>query len=950
MSYVPQVDHPGSFGVLTKDLKLDNVYIDKLFKEHPPHIAARILGHNTDNYDNLQLAGRIAISLVKNKLGIDLTSYLDRMKDHLDPKILEFYGDNIGSLQGMLNSREKEGDLNYDWFSANCLLKNYLTKINYDSDDVIETPFQMYLRIAVAMYYNHGDITKERFRDILRQGCEDFEKRYLEDEKEPFLRSLTLVNPENAESTKAFLLEMYKNHQYEKYYNEKGELRNLPETLGLKLALIKETFLDLCNQLYMPASPIIYNSGLIKGQLASCFLISVEDDTDSIVLGGVHTMSIISKNTGAIGLDVSRLRHSRIKNKGSSNGLVPWLYLYNATIRSFNQAGKRKGACTVFCRPHHIDIYEFCEVSLKEGDPYTRAHDLNTAIWFPWLFWERVKNDQTWTLMCPNESKSLNDIYGLEWEKEYILQELEISSGVRNPDGTKKNTRVVKARDLLHHIVKIQQKTGMPYILHADTINFKSNQKNLGYIRGSNLCLEICEYTDSNEVANCNLTSISLKAFVKGRAPINAVTESNLTDFYDFQKLGQITRRVVRNLNKIIDNNCYTMEKIKNSNMKHRPIGIGVSGFAEMLYLLNLPIEKDTGTKEANFVGGTEGEPSVNPIVKRLNKMVFACMYYNALLESVELAKTEGANQGTDQGSYSSFEGSPLSEGKFQFDLWKEEYILLKSLNRIDDKIRKEADDIPIHPSEWKQSETFDLYDRPGETSIIDPSWDYLRTVVKRYGVRNSLLLALMPTATSAQPLRNTETCEMPESNIYSRKVLKGNYPVLNRHLVEDLQEIGLWNTSVLRLMQNNNGSIAKFKKFVIDNWEVYPNFNMENLSRLDHIKSLYKTMWELSPKIFMHLGADRGRYICQSQSQNVYKFSPTDSQLMALHQYGNRLGSKTGMYYLRLGNASEPIKFSGADGPEEPKVPPTQSVISKSLERRQTEMVCNDEVCTSCQ
>lgn len=847
---------------LFEGLSINRDYVDGLVSERGLFFAAKSLGYTTDNYDNMQLAGRIAVYLLKEKLGTSLDEWLKRMNPILDPRVYQFYLDNLGQLQEVLNKREKQGDLNYDWFSANTLLKTYLTKLDYDSDDVIETPFQMFLRIAVAKYYNTTEET------LLR---------------------------------------------------------------------IEEDFLDLANQLYIPASPIIFNSGLINGQLASCFLGTSGDSLESIYHNWIWPTALISKNNGASGWDISRIRHSRIKNKGYSKGLIPWIKIQNDNIRAVDQGGKRKGACTLYCRPHHIDIYEFCEMPLKEGDSNMRGQDLNYAIWFPRLFWERVKNDEGWTLFCPNETERLNDLWGLEWEEEYMKYEL--ADYNINPNGywggTKRNKKVVKARDLLARICEIQLQTGMPYILHADAMNFKSNQKNLGYIRSSNLCVEICEYSSEDEIASCNLSSISLKAFVEPdeRTPgYSKLTIDNIDRYYNFKRLGELTRRVVERLNRVIDNNYYPMDKIKNANLKHRPLGIGVSGFAEVLYQLKIPITVNS---------------KLNPIVKRLNKMIFACMYFNGLVESLRLAIIHG--------EYSSFKGSPLSEGKFQFDLWRDEYLELVKQGRIDPKIRQEDDDLPMEPLEWDQDTIyFDVVGKPLEgfnihpesRYYVKPDWHSLRELIKTYGVRNSLLMALMPTATSAQPLRNTETCELPQSNLYSRKILNGAYPVLNAYLVTDLKNIGLWEPCIYNLLQADGGSISKLRNYVMNNREKVPQFK-GNFVEVDRIVNLYKTMWEVSSKVFMQLAADRGRYICQSQSTNVYLMDPTKEQMMALHQYGNLLGLKTGMYYLRSSSGVDQIKVTvDIDLVNYVENSKTKGVSNKKKQK----VDCTDEICIVCQ
>ncbi len=591
-----------------------------------------------------------------------------------------------------------------------------------------------------------------------------------------------------------------------------------------------------------------------------------------------------------------------------SKVIVPWIYLYNGVIRAVDQGGRRPGACTVYCRPHHTDIYEFCEMSLKTGEHYQRAHSLNFAIWFPWLFWDRVRKDQDWTLFCPAHTKKLNDIWGIEWIKQY--EQYERNSSVKKT--------VVKARHLLNHITSIERKSGMPYIMHGDACNMKSNQKNLGYIRSGNLCLEVIQYSSDDEISACNLASISLRAFCRGKTGI-------LLQDYDFKLLGKKIRQCVRNLNKVIDENWYPLDKIVKSNKAHRPIGIGVSGFAEMLHELDLPFQDPKNPSEPH------------PKTRRLNKMIFACMYWNALVESVKLAIKDG--------SYSSFKGSPIAEGKFQFDLWADEYELLNKHNFINPNIRKKEDDQPIDPCHWEQ-DTILLTDKNKRLYVLQPTWDSLRHNIDKFGLRNSLLLTVMPTASSAQPLRNGESVEAHQSNIYSRKVNKGAYPVINRYMIKDLQELSLWNRSTIDLIHSDRGSISKLYQFVLDNHDRYLDYKSTDTNniRLKWIIEKYKTMWELSMKIFMKMAAERGRYICQSQSTNIYLAEPTDEQLRALHLYGHYLGLKTGMYYLRSLAGTTAIKFS-----VDPKI--INYVNNVKIEQQDVKQVkCKGDICLNCQ
>ena len=706
------------------------------------------------------------------------------------------------------------------------------------------------------------------------------------------------------------------------YETENGYICETPVQLWMRISValywkkglneIKKIFNHLCKGYYIPASPTIFNAGMKRGQMSSCFLLAIDDNIESIY-DKLKEQALISKNNGAVGVDMSLLRHSKIGEDGKSSGIFPWVHLYNSSTRAVNQNGKRKGASTLFCRPHHIDIYEFCEGALKTGDPYSRAHDVNYALWFPWLFWDRLEKDDKWTLFCPAETPKLNNTWGSEWIEQYIKYE-------NDPNIPKK---VIKAKDLMSHIVNIQRKTGMPYILHGDAVNMKSNQKNLGYIRSSNLCLEICEYSSSDETPSCNLSSISLKSFVKCKYDMT----NSISKAYDFEKLGKISSQLVLNLNQVIEENKYFVETIKKSNNKHRPIGIGVSGFADMLHKLGLPFQD------------LNDDTKPHPVTSELNKMVFACIYWNALASSVYIA--------VETGKYSTFDGSPLSKGKFQFDLWKDEYESLKSLGMINDTIRIKEDDDEIEPKYWGQT-SYKL----SNGYVIKPTWVDLKIAIQKFGVRNSLLIALMPTATSAQPLRNSETVEAHQSNIYSRKVMKGAYPVVNRYLVKDLTKLGLWNNDIIALIQANNGSVSLLPNYVDFN---YPGF--EKWSELHDICNKYKTMWELSMKIFLKMAADRGRYVCQSQSTNIYLSDPSDEDLFAVHVYAQKLGLKTGMYYLREKAAIEPIKFS-VDHSIMKFVDDTLKFSEENITKKETipkltlkkKIVCNDEICISCQ
>ena len=842
-------------GKITDNLHVDLDNINKLIDKNGWKTASRILGYDIIKYDNLQLAGRMAIEEIRHKIGDGLDNYLIMMKPRLLDNIYQFIKSHKEQLQEMIDSRVNK-DILYDWFSANSLIKTYLTKDGIDGDPC-ETPLQLWMRITVTLYHNLDEI--------------------------------------------------------------------------------KTVFNQLCDGYYIPASPTIFNAGMRTGQMSSCFLMTVDDNLDSIY-DRLKDAAGTSKRMGANGIDMSRLRDSKIGLDGKSNGIMPWVKLYNDSTRAVNQNGKRKGATTIYNRPNHINIFEFCEGPLKSGDQHMRAHDVNYALWMSWLFWKRYKKDEDWSLFCPNLTRDLNDICGIEWIRRYEDYEKDLSVP----------KKVVNARKLLDHVMDSQRKTGMPYMLNGDAINMKCNQKNLGYIRCSNLCLEITEFTSDEEIASCNLSSISLRMFVKSKYDHNEdkiggfafspiVIAQQLKKCYDFNKLGEISRRVVVNLNKVIEENSYHHDQIKRSNDRNKPIGIGVSGFADALHELDIPFQNPNKSD------------TPYPATKELNKMIFACMYWNALASSVDLAISDG--------KYESFEGSPISEGKFQFDLWKDEYTLLKDHDMIDDRYRKKEDDDEINPDTWGQ-----LQYKLSNGDIIKPTWVDLRRVIKKYGIRNSLLIALMPTATSSQPLRNAETVEAHQSNIYSRKIMNGAYPVINRYMVNDLKELGLWSRETIDLIQSDGGSIKNIQNFAEEYPDKYPEYNPANNKRLGWVIQKYKTMWELSMFIFLDMAADRGRYVCQSQSLNIYLEDPSDEQLIAVHMYGNDIGLKTGMYYLREKAARDPIKitvdpdiikFIPSTIPvkyEEEKEEVISIKLTSSSKLSKSNVICNDEICISCQ
>ena len=550
------------------------------------------------------------------------------------------------------------------------------------------------------------------------------------------------------------------------------------------------------------ATPTLFNSGTPKPQLSSCFLLQMQDDSIDGIYNTLKNCAKISQSAGGIGLSIHNIRAtgSYIRGtNGTSNGIVPMLRVFNDTARYVDQGGgKRKGSFAIYLEPWHADVFEFLELKKNHGKEEMRARDLFYALWIPDLFMKRVEEDGNWSLFCPNEAPGLADCYGAKFEELYTRYEQE---------GRARKT--IKAQELWFAVLESQIETGTPYILYKDACNEKSNQKNLGTIKSSNLCTEIVEYTAPDEIAVCNLASIALPRFVNNGA-------------FDFQKLYDITKVITNNLNKIIDINYYPVEEARRSNMRHRPIGIGVQGLADAFIMLRMSFESDEA--------------------KALNRDIFETIYYASMVASMEEAKVHGA--------YETFAGSPASEGIFQFDMWG------------------------VEPTgRW--------------------NWDALRADVKKHGMRNSLLLAPMPTASTSQILGNNECFEPYTSNIYTRRVLSGEFTIVNKHLLKDLVKAGLWNETMKSKIIASNGSVQNIPEIPQD------------------IKEIYKTVWEIKQRAIIDMAADRGAYIDQSQSLNIFISDPNFAKLTSMHFYAWKKGLKTGMYYLRSKSAADAIKFT---------------------------------------
>jgi len=566
-----------------------------------------------------------------------------------------------------------------------------------------------------------------------------------------------------------------------------------------------ETYEMMSKKYFTHATPTLFNAGTPKPQMSSCFLLTMKDDSIDGIYDTLKQCSKISQSAGGIGLSIHNIRAkgSYIRGtNGTSNGIVPMLRVFNDTARYVDQGGgKRKGSFAIYLEPWHADVFDFLDLRKNHGKEEMRARDLFYAMWTPDLFMERVEANGDWTLMCPNECPGLADVYGAKFKTLYEKYEKE-----------GKGRKTIKARELWEKIVESQIETGTPYMLYKDACNEKSNQKNLGTIKSSNLCTEIVEYTAPDEVAVCNLASLALPMFVEDGK-------------FDHEKLYNVTYKVTKNLNVVIDRNYYPVQEARNSNMRHRPIGLGVQGLADAFILLRLPF--------------------TSPEAKQLNKDIFETIYFASLKASKDIAKVDGA--------YETFKGSPISKGKFQFDLWG---VKAKDLS-----------------GRW--------------------DWDELRTEIIESGVRNSLMLAPMPTASTSQILGNNECFEPYTSNIYTRRVLSGEFIIVNKHLLKDLVKLGLWYDELKNEILRTNGSIQ----------------NIENIPQ--NIKDLYKTVWELSMKDIIDMAGERGQFIDQSQSLNLFVENANLGKLTSMHFYAWKQGLKTGMYYLRTKSAVDAIKFT---------------------------------------
>lgn len=847
--YHSSIEMPFGISNLYKDLTIDislvspalENLISSLTRDNLDDVYDIIIHMLTDKSiihpDWSMFAGRMRIHQLKNMSGLgDPKRYIplrfsDATRDissALDPGYARFVDQFKDILDAMII---EDNDMNFNIFAVETLTKSYLYKYKHinkivrdsvtgtvdnfikELDSIVvdtdttstikESPQYMYMRVAVFLYMDSNDSLS---RDPMHTNI--IESR----DREIMLQNI---------------------------YN---------------------TYRNLSNGMYIQASPTMFNAGFKRHQMSSCFLLHPDDDMVSITKSWKDS-ALISMNTGAIGIDLSRLRHSSIGNSGESHGILPWAKIYNSIIPEVDQGGgKRKGSSTLFLQPWHKDIVEFVELKNPEGKDSMRARDLFYALWIPDEFMRRVEDDKDWTLFCPHEAPGLVDLYGSEFEKLYRKYEDMATNG-------KIPFKRLKARYIWNIILDSQIKTGGPFMLYGDSCNRKSNQQNLGTITHSNLCVEIIEYTDKDNIASCNLASISLPRMVSSVYVKDSVGYGRL--WFNFKMLDTITRELVRNINRVIDRNYYHKEipQIRDTNDRNRPIGIGVQGLDDVFAMMDILWDSDTA--------------------RELNSHIFEQIYYSAMSESY--------NEAQIYGCYPTFKGSPLSNGFFQFDL----YNLEQYNKRMGTEYRATVETFEQMVARGVLDNTLkDSRHLPTIKRRLEAEFDRLRTDIRSLdrnrdmvGVRNSLLIALMPTASTSSILGNNECIEPRTQNIYARTVLSGKFPIVNQHLVEDLLAIDMWNIDTINSIIKNNGSIHQL------------DFKGRGpiTIRGNHLKKKYRTVYELNMKTILDLAIDRGKYVCQSQSLNCFMSSPLSfDKLTKYHYYGWMHGLKTGMYYLR--------------------------------------------------
>ena len=847
--------------------------------------------------DTYKLAGKLFMYVNIKSSPSTILEYCDILKSLLHVDVINFMMNHSAEIDILLLESYHK-NFEYDIMSASACV-NYLLRLS-SRDPPVETPCQLYLRQAIQFYH------KEGFKSV------------------------------------------------------------------------KRCYLEMIDKQYIHASPTLFNAGTKQNQMSSCFLLTLGDNLESLLYTGVGDVGMISKAQGGIGLSLNAIRHSSISNTGNSSGVLPFAKIYDAAIACVDQGGKRNGAMTITLIDWHIDFMEFIQCRDNYTHNGIRLKQANICAFISSEFMRRVRNNSEWTMFCPSRAVMtidgkevrLLEKHSHEFDKYYTMFEdeaerrqdeynlldsrvlamevdpekdkLVYNQMVKTRTELRKNLIVYKrmnATDVYDKLCEMHMKSSMPYIVYRDTVNYKNNMKNLGTVEGLNLCLEITEPSTPDSIASCNLGHINLKRFVKCKY------SGSFTDCYDFVSLGNAARCLVRNLNKVIDFNRYPLDKydengccvqrgkISTPNLSNRPLGIGVSGLSEVFN--NLEIYYDS-------------EESLT-----INKMIFACMYYNCIAESVKIAKQQGHYENFRTGTFSAFveggwkdfKGSPFSNGFFQFDMWQQEANYLQSINSLDTAKYVVEDDLPVSPSVWGQSGT----------------WDSLRGDVIEHGVANAMFLAPMPTASSAQMFNNAETTEAHQTLVYSRKLTHGNYTAFSEPFIQDMIKYELWNQKTIDFIMMCNGSIKDLHLFILSHPTIYPekyfvgqmyqnklvtfdSFTDEFDTLMKHLQKKHRGMYEISQKACLKMARQRGIYIDQSQSLNIYLPEPNMRQIKAVHDYSERLRIKTGMYYLRANPSSQTERFTVDIDVQTFH----NSLYQKKYKRKN--VVCTDEVCTACE
>lgn len=838
------------------------------------------LAGDLSSYDNSKMAGRMLIYDISRPCS-NLRNYINVMGLRLHPNIKKFMIEHIDRMQTELTKTKVLEYRDHDYFSASTLIKLYLLKPAFD-EEAFESPGIQKMRMATQFYYEQG------------------------------------------------------------------------------IDRVIQCFYELSCGYYSPASPTQFNAGTDKPQMSSCFLLEIGDTLDSILYTGVGDSGVISSLNGGLGIGLSNLRHSQVGLTGMSSGILPVARIYDKLIKYVDQRGKRSGAGTAFLDISHIDIWDFIEATDNFKSHDLRLSDLNTCIWMHDLFFRRVSQKGNWTVFCPAKAKGLIGTYGYEFVKLYEhyealaekrmteykqlkekLTDLKVKI-IKEPNNDEYHReyestlleevtarkaciehKVYKAEEIFKKIIDIQVRSGMPYLMNGDTINAKSNQSNIGVVNSSNLCQEITEVSTPDNIASCNLSAINIAKYVKSKVD-KAYSKISVAIYnaFNFDLFGMMVQSMVENLNSVIDHNYYPLDerdkqgkvtkqgKISEYNLKARPLGLGCHGFDDAIKMMDLAYE------------------SIHTEV--FNKLLFACYYFNALIASVKLSIKHGHYDyfKTGQCCLTYFDdnkqvmskimrGSYMANGILQFDLWRHEASVLKANGHLDEKIYCHEDDVPIDPQMWGQN--YDMFDHNGTIYTFIPDWNDLKEMIQKHGVRNSLFLSNMPTASTAQILNNSETLEAHQSNLYSRNVNIGSFTVCNRHLSKDLGNLGLWHPKLIDFIAVCQGSVKYLIQFVEDHHDLFPhvfeerspNFDNQKYTlisdireRLRWLTEKYKTMFEISQKTFLKYTRQRAIYIDQSQSTNIHVSDPTVEKMSAIHSYTQKLRLKTCMYYLRQESA----------------------------------------------